>query len=50
MTGAGMFTELQGTGEGRPYTQEELNAMLGLTVPRLYDIMELQKKVIEEAV
>jgi len=50
MTGAGMFTELQGTGEGRPYTQEELNRMLDLTVPKLREVMKVQKQVIEETV
>ena len=50
MTGKGMFTELQGTGEGRPYTKEELNAILDITTPRLYDVMAYQKRIIEEAV
>ncbi len=48
MTGAGMFTELQGTGEGRPYTKDELNKMLDVTVPCLKEIMALQRNVIEE--
>jgi len=48
MTGSGMFTELQGTGEGRPYTKDELNEMLDLTVPKIREVMELQKRVIEE--
>ena len=30
MTGAGRFVEVQGTGEGRPFTHEELGALLAL--------------------
>ncbi len=50
MTGAGAFTELQGTGEGRAYTQDELGAILALTVPKLHYVMALQKRIIEESV
>ncbi len=50
MTGSGAFAELQGTGEGRAYTQDELSGILALTVPKLFEVIELQKRIIEESV
>ena len=50
MTGSGHFTEIQGTGEGRPYSKEEFNQVLHCTVPKLYEIAKMQKQIIEETI
>ncbi len=46
MTGSGRFVEVQGTGEGRPYGQDELMEVIRLTTPALYTMIEAQKAVI----
>jgi ribonuclease PH len=48
MTEAGGFIEVQGTAEGEPYTEEELNAMLGLAKQSIGEIIQLQKAALAE--
>lgn len=43
MTGKGGFIEVQGTAEGTPYTQDELNAMLDLARKGIAELVALQK-------
>lgn len=49
MTGSGKFIEIQGTGEERPFDQRELTQMLTLGEKGIRELMDLQKKIIEEA-
>lgn len=49
MTGSGKFIEIQGTGEERPFDQNELAQMLGLGEKGIRELMTLQKQIIEEA-
>jgi ribonuclease PH len=46
MTEAGGFIEVQGTAEGAPYSQEELNAMLDLARKGISELVELQKQAL----
>ena len=46
MTGAGGFVEIQGTAEGAPFSQEELDALLGLARGGIGQLVELQKLAI----
>lgn len=46
MTGSGAFVEVQGTGEGRPYTREELDNVVKVTTPALYTMIEAQKGIV----
>lgn len=43
MTEAGGFIEVQGTAEGEPYSEAELNAMLALAKQSIAEIVEIQK-------
>jgi ribonuclease PH len=43
MTGNGGFIEVQGTAEGAPYTQDELNAMLDLARKGIAELVAAQK-------
>ncbi len=43
MTGQGGFVEVQGTAEGAPYSQDELNAMLTLARKGIGELIESQK-------
>lgn len=43
MTDKGGFVEVQGTAEGEPYSQDELNAMLNLAKKGITELVELQK-------
>lgn len=47
MTESGGFIEVQGTAEGSPYSQEELNRMLELADKGIREIVVLQKKALE---
>ncbi len=42
MTGDGQFIEIQGTGEGRPFTPEEHEALIELATKGCADVTELQ--------
>ena len=46
MTGAGAFVEVQGTGEGRPYTREELDNVVKVTAPAIYKMIDAQKAIV----
>lgn len=43
MTEAGGFVEVQGTAEGEPYSQDDLNAMLALAKQSIQEIVGIQK-------
>jgi ribonuclease PH len=49
MTESGKFVEIQGTGEEKSFSYEEMEAMLSLAKNGLNKIFEMQRKVIEEA-
>ena len=46
MTGDGRLVELQGTGEGRPFTVEEQQALVALCAKGLKEIQTIQKSVL----
>ncbi len=46
MTGAGHFVEVQGTGEGRPFTRTEHDAMLSLAEEGINKLISCQKDVL----
>ena len=46
MTGSGAFVEVQGTGEGRPYTREELDNVVKVTAPAIYKMIDAQKAIV----
>ena len=46
MTGAGHFVEVQGTGEGRPFTRAEHDAMLSLAESGIDKLISYQKDVL----
>ncbi len=46
MTGAGHFVEVQGTGEGRPFTHAEHDAMLSLAESGIEKLISYQKDVL----
>jgi len=48
MTESGGFIEVQGTAEGAPYTQDELNAMLTLARKGIDELVVLQKQALAE--
>lgn len=48
MTGDGRFIEIQGTGEQRPFSVEENEALLGLARKGAAEITALQTRVLEE--
>ena len=48
MTGAGDFVEIQGTGEGRPFTKEELNKLISLGKKGTAKLCREQKKITGE--
>ena len=43
MTGSGGFVEIQGTAEGAPFTQEQMNAMLALANKGIKELVAAQK-------
>ena len=49
MSDAGDFIEVQGTAEGHPFSQEELNAMLTLAKQGIGELLECQQAALEEA-
>jgi len=46
MTESGRIVEIQGTAEGRPFTREELNAMLDKAWVAIQDLIHLQKEAL----
>ena len=49
MTESGRIVEIQGTAEGRPFTREELNAMLDKAWVAIQDLIHLQKEALGQA-
>ena len=47
MNDAGDFIEVQGTAEGHPFDQDELNAMLGLAKQGISELLACQKAALE---
>lgn len=47
MTGLGQFVEIQGTGEGRAFTKEEMQAMLALGQAGIDELFAAQKRALE---
>ena len=43
MTGAGGFVEVQGTAEGRPFSREQLNVLLGLAEGGIAQLIAAQR-------
>ncbi len=48
MTGQGLFVEVQGTAEEKPFSQQHLEALLGLAKNGIQDMIEQQRLVLEE--
>lgn len=48
MTGHGRFVEIQGTAEGNPFSDDTLNLLIKLANQGIKQLIEIQKKVIEE--
>ncbi|ASA23846.1 ribonuclease PH [Paenibacillus donghaensis] len=46
MTGGGAFVEVQGTGEERPFTRQELDQLLELGEQGIYELIAVQKEVL----
>jgi len=46
MTGDGRFVEIQGTGEGRAYSLDELMNIIKITVPALEQVIAAQKAIV----
>jgi ribonuclease PH len=46
MTGGGAFVELQGTGEGRPFSRQELDALLAMAGKGIDELISYQKDVL----
>ena len=47
MTDAGAFVEIQGTGEGRPFTESELKKLLSLGKKGVMQLIRAQRKIME---
>ncbi len=47
MTGIGGFVEVQGTAEGQPFSQQDMNAMLSLANKGIKELVAAQKAVLE---
>ncbi|MNO03937.1 Ribonuclease PH [compost metagenome] len=48
MTGGGAFVEVQGTGEERPFSRQELDQLLGLGEKGIYELIAVQKEALGE--
>ncbi len=48
MTGDGRFIEIQGTAEGHPFSEEEMNAMLALAKKGIAGLIDAQRRVLED--
>ena len=48
MTGQGLFVEVQGTAEEKPFSRTQLEALLGLANHGIQDLIEQQRLVLEE--
>jgi ribonuclease PH len=45
-TGSGQFIEVQGTAESRPFTQSQMNEMIGLAAKGIEQLIEHQRQVL----
>ncbi|WP_422444913.1 ribonuclease PH [Thermoanaerobacterium sp. DL9XJH110] len=50
MTDRGQIVEIQGTGEAFPFTRQDLDEMLDLAQKGIYELIDIQKKIIPYAV
>lgn len=48
LTGSGRFVEIQGTAEERPFTSDDLSAMIGLARKGIEELTQIQKEVLGE--
>ena len=48
MTGEGGFVEIQGTAEGKPFSRDELNALLDLAKKGCDELMAAQRAALSE--
>ncbi|MFQ6110868.1 MAG: ribonuclease PH [Nitrospinota bacterium] len=48
MTGDGRLVEVQGTGEGRPFTREEMEVLLSLAQKGIRELIEMQRSLLSE--
>ncbi|MCF3639221.1 ribonuclease PH [Rhizobium sp. TRM95111] len=46
MTGAGGIVEIQGTAEGKPFSEEEFSSLMGLAKSSIGDLVSLQKQAL----
>ena len=49
MTGNGRFVEVQGTAEGKPYTQAQLDRVLGLARAGIDRLASFQRETLRDA-
>ncbi len=47
MTGAGQLVEVQATAEGRPFSAEEMNALVEVARPAIRKLLEMQKSILK---
>jgi len=47
-TGRGLFVEVQGTAEGRPFPQDDLDALLAIADKGVRELIALQRKALGE--
>jgi ribonuclease PH len=48
-TSEGRFIELQGTAEGEPFSRDQMEALLGLGMRGIEELLEKQRAVIAQA-
>ncbi len=48
MTGEGQLVEVQGTGEGRPFTEEEMQTLLSLAQEGIRELIGVQRRLLSE--
>jgi ribonuclease PH len=49
-TGRGRFVEVQGTAEGQPFTEEEMQALMAAADKGIKELVQLQKKALGDFV
>jgi len=50
MTASGKFVEIQGTAEGNPFSKDSLDVLLRLGERGIRELLEIQKKALEQEV
>lgn len=50
MTGAGKFIEIQGTAEGEPFTQAQMDKLVALAKKGIKELIEIQKEILGDIV